>query len=103
MDEVKAEDIVILDLQGLTLIADYFVLGTARSDTQMRAICEQLEERAAEHGYRLLHREGEYHARWVLLDLGDVVVHLFHPEARTYYDLEQLWADAGRVERSQVA
>jgi ribosome-associated protein len=97
-DEVRASDIVILDIHRVTLIADFFVICTARSDTQMQAIAERIGERVEERGWRVLHREGQGRTRWMLLDLGDVVVHIFEEEARRLYNLEQLWADAEWVE-----
>ena len=97
-DEVRAEGISLLDIHQVTLIADFFVICTARSDTQMRAIAERIREKLKEHGGRVLHQEGQQQARWMLLDLGDVVVHIFDAEARQQYDLEQLWADAERIE-----
>ena len=97
-DEVRAEGITLLDIHRVTLIADFFVICTARSDTQMRAVAERIREKLKEHGERVLHQEGQQQARWMLLDLGDVVVHIFDAEARQQYDLEQLWADAERIE-----
>lgn len=95
----KAEDVVVLDLRGHTLVADYFVIGSAHTMVQIRAVTEAAEEALTAVGGRLLGREGHARARWVLLDFGPVVVHIFGPDARRLYDLERLWADAPIVER----
>ncbi len=100
-EEHKAEAVVVLDLRGLTLITDYFVICTGETTVQIRAIAEAVEEAMHAAGARLQHREGTEHARWVLLDYGDVVVHIFGPEERKYYRLERLWQDA-RVVRFSV-
>ncbi|MEX0765489.1 MAG: ribosome silencing factor [bacterium] len=99
MDDRKAEDVLVLDISKHTLVADYFVIGSAETNVQIKAITEGVEEAVEEAGGRLLAREGHERARWVLLDFGSVVVHVFGPEARNLYRLERLWADAPIVER----
>jgi ribosome-associated protein len=94
--EKKASDVAILDVRGLTSIADYFVIASGRSDTQVRAIAESIEERVREHGFRPLAVEGLRHGQWVLLDFGDVVAHVFYAPLREFYDLERLWSQAKR-------
>lgn len=93
----KGLDPVILDLRGITLIADYFVIASGTSTVQVQAIASQVEESLETAGVELLHREGLNAARWVLLDFGDVVVHIFREEERRFYDLERLWGDARKV------
>ena len=90
----KAEDVVALDLRGVSSATDYFVLATGNSDVQVRAIAEHIIEQMAKDGLRPLHVEGLDRARWVLLDFVDFVVHVFHPLAREFYQLELLWGDA---------
>jgi ribosome-associated protein len=90
----KAADVVILDLQGLTSMADYFVVCSGDSDTQTRAIADAVEELMAGVGDRVWHKEGYREGQWVLLDFVDVVVHVFHKETRAFYNLEKLWGDA---------
>ncbi len=91
----KARDVVLLDLRGLTSATDWFLLASGESDVQVRSIAERIEELLrVEHGVKPWHVEGLQHARWVLLDYVDFVVHVFHREARDYYQLERLWADA---------
>jgi len=94
----KAADVVILDMQGLTLIADYFVICHGQNPIHVRAIADGVEEEVGEQGWAPSHREGYDSARWVLLDFDDVVLHIFLAAEREYYGLERLWADARRLE-----
>jgi ribosome-associated protein len=95
--EKKAEAVLILDLRGTSGYADFLVIGSGSSDRQLEAIAEGVEKELAAQGRRLIGAEGQRGGRWVLLDFGDIVVHVFHQEERGYYDLEGLWADAPRV------
>lgn len=99
MDAKKADDVVVLDLRRHTPVADYFVIGSAETMVQLRAVSDAVEDTMSEEGLRLLGREGHARARWILLDYGHVVVHIFGPEARRLYSLERLWADAPVVDR----
>lgn len=92
----KAEDVVILDLRTMTSVCDYFVIASGSSETQVKAIADQVMEGLAAKGEKVWHTEGYQALRWVLLDYVDVVVHIFHQETRTLYQLERLWADAGK-------
>ena len=94
----KAYDLVVLETGKLSSIADYFVVCSGRSDTQVQAIAEAVEKELSVRGERPLSVEGLPHAQWVLLDYGDVVVHVFHLPVREFYDLERLWSRAPRVE-----
>ena len=97
MEAKKAQDIRILDLRGLTIIADYFIIATGSSSVNIRAIMEGILEDARTAGIKGLRPEGFSDATWVLLDLGDVVVHVFDAEHRDFYLLERLWIDAPRL------
>lgn len=97
-EEKKAMNIVALDLRGISLVADYFVICHGNSDTQVQAIATEVRKRAQEQGVTLRGIEGMDAARWVLMDLGDVVVHIFHRDEREYYNIERLWSDAKVVE-----
>jgi len=99
--EKKGQEPLILDLRGVTLVADYFVIGSGTSPVQVEAIADRVEEILQERGIRPLRREGRQHGRWVLLDYGAVVVHIFHEEERKYYELERLWRDARITPREQ--
>ena len=94
-------DIVLLDMQGVSLLADYIVLANAESTPQFKAILEEVRSQAKVAGGRLLHVEGEPASGWVLLDYGSVVAHIFAPELRAYYNLEGLWKEARLVVRFQ--
>jgi len=93
----KAEDVLVLDLRGLTSYADYFVLMTADSERQAAAIADEVEQRMKAEGATKVGVEGTETGRWILVDYGDVVAHVMGREARGFYDLEGLWADAPRV------
>jgi ribosome-associated protein len=96
--EKKAEDVVVLDLRGVSGYTDFLVISSGSSDRQLEAIAESVEKELKTLGHRLVGSEGQRGGKWVLLDFGDVVVHVFHQEERSHYDLEGLWADAPRVE-----
>jgi len=90
----KARDIVIIDLRKVSTAADYFVICTADSDVQVRAIADAIEEDTEDKGEAPWHSEGRRASVWIVLDYVDVVAHVFHKEARSFYNLERLWADA---------
>lgn len=92
----KAIDIAILDVRGMTSYADYLVLASGESDRQVTAVADHVEEKLKEQGVRPIGTEGRETGSWVLLDYGEVVVHLFFTEVRAAYDLDGLWADAPR-------
>ena len=94
----KALDVVVLDVRGLASYAEFFVLMTAESEPQLNAIADYLEEKMKARGERALGIEGTQGGRWVLIDFGDVVAHVFYQDTRGFYDLEGLWADAPRVQ-----
>jgi len=96
--EKKATDIVVLDVGETLVITNFFVVATGGTARQVSAIIDEVEATLKAAGARVLGREGEREATWVLLDYGDVVVHVFQPEEREFYRLEKLWSDAGRVE-----
>ena len=102
MDDKKAENIVALNMKGVSLIADYFVICHGNSDKQVQAIAHEIKKVAQEEGFDIKRLEGFDQARWVLIDLGDVVVHVFHKDERIYYNLEKLWGDAPTVELEGV-
>jgi ribosome-associated protein len=93
-DDKRAEDIMVLNMKGISLIADYFVICHGNSDKQVQAIAREIKEKAGEVGQDVKRMEGFDEARWILVDLGDVVAHIFHRDERSYYNLERLWGDA---------
>ncbi|OCA91178.1 ribosome silencing factor [Bacillus sp. FJAT-27225] len=101
-DDKRAEDIMALNMKGISLIADYFIICHGNSDKQVQAIASEIREKAEEQGYGVRRMEGYDEARWVLIDLGDVVAHVFHRDERSYYNLERLWGDAPLENLSSV-
>lgn len=95
--EKKAYDLVLMDVEALTSLASYFLICTGRSDTQVQAIAQSVETNLARRGLRPLSIEGYTAGQWVVLDFGDVLVHVFYEPVREFYDLERLWARAPRV------
>ncbi len=93
----KATDIVLLDLQGVSSITDYFVICTGNNARQIRAIATAIDEKMSEVGLSAFHREGAPDSGWLLLDYSDVIVHIFSPKERDYYRLERLWSNAKTV------
>jgi ribosome-associated protein len=98
LEDGKAEDLVVIDLQGKSTIADYMLIATGRSQRQVVALAERLLEALRANGYGRAPCEGLRHGDWVLIDAGDVIVHVFRPEVRSFYNLENMWAP-GRPSR----
>ena len=95
----KASDIVLLRTAEITTMADYFVIASGRSETQVQALSKAIVDELRDEGIKPIGVEGRSSARWVLLDYGSVIVHLFAPEEREYYGLERLWSEATQVVR----
>ncbi len=96
-DDRRAEDLTILDMRGLTSICDYFVICSGRSRLHVNAIAEEVDDQMGKLGIEPQHIEGIPDSTWVILDYLDVVLHIFDPQARSFYNLERLWGDAARV------
>lgn len=92
-DSKQAEDLVALDVSGPLPLADIFLIATGRNERNVVAIASEIEDKLIEAGTKPLRREGRAEGRWILLDFGDLVVHVFHEEDRMYYSLERLWKD----------
>lgn len=93
LEDVKGVDIVALDVRGKTSITDFMVIASGRSDRQVKSLAQNVVDKAREQGLVLLGVEGEREGEWVVVDLGEVVVHVFIPEKRDFYNLEKLWGD----------
>ena len=94
LENKKAKDIVAINIENVTILADYFVICNGSSTTHIKSLADEIEKcLGAEGGPQLLHREGYNSARWILLDYGDVVIHVFHENDRKFYDIERLWSD----------
>jgi len=98
--EKKGEDLVVLDLRGRSDVCDFFVLVSATSDVQVRALAKNIQDQLIPNGQKAKGVEGLAEGRWALLDYFDVVVHVFQEEAREYFQMERLWGDAGRLDLS---
>lgn len=96
--EKKSYDVVILNLQGLSSVTDYFVLCSVDSEVQAKAVMDHIKEELLFRTIKPWHTEGTKSSHWILMDFVDVVVHIFHPETREFYGLERLWGDAERTE-----
>lgn len=93
LEERNALDVIALDIHSLTVIADYFIIASGRSDVQVKSLYREVEEKLQEQGLEAKNKEGHQSGRWIALDYGDVIVHIFHQEERAFYNLERLWAD----------
>lgn len=98
LSEKKEHDVEVLEITDLTVLADYFVICTGTSSTQVRSLAEEVEFRLSELGIEPHHIEGHRSTSWVLLDYSSVIVHVFYKDSREFYRLEHLWADAKRLE-----
>jgi ribosome-associated protein len=99
--EKKAEDVMAINVAELLVVTDYFVIATGRTNIQVRAIADEIEDQLRDRGgIKVIGREGTAEAKWLLLDYGDLVIHVFQPEEREFYRLEKLWSDAPRLKLS---
>lgn len=103
LEDTRGQDTLVLDLTGVTSIVDFFVITTGTSPRQMKAMAEEVHKVLKHEGSKRIGFEGEDSSQWVLQDYGDLVIHLFTPDARKLYDLEHLWADAPRVDWKSIA
>jgi ribosome-associated protein len=105
LDDAKALDVIVFEVSKLTSISDYMIIASGRSSRQVNSMAEKVIEAAKENGLQPLGTEGKKEGDWVLVDLGDVIVHLMHPDTREYYQLEKLWSaetlEADQAENSQ--
>ncbi len=99
----KARDIVVLEVGKLTYVTDYFLICTGTSDIQVQSLADHLKENFKKRGHTLYRMEGYREARWVLMDYGDLVVHIFQPEERAFYNLERLWDRAPQLDQAAVS
>lgn len=97
LDDKKSMDICVLKIDRISTIADYFVICSGTSVTHTKAIADELEEKMSKSGLELLHKEGYDFGKWILMDYGSVIVHIFTKEERNFYDLERIWADAEKI------
>ncbi|MCL2396615.1 MAG: ribosome silencing factor [Defluviitaleaceae bacterium] len=97
IDDKMGEEIVVLDIHEVSIISDFFIIASAKNSNQLKAMAESVQEKLAQLGIRPRHIEGVQSARWILLDFGYIIVHLFCKEEREYYRLDRLWGDAVQI------
>ncbi|HHV30018.1 ribosome silencing factor [Acetivibrio mesophilus] len=93
LEEKKAKDLNTIDIREISILADYFIICSGTSTTHIKTLADEVEEKMEQAGIELIHKEGYNSARWILLDYGDIVIHIFHEEDRGFYNLERLWSD----------
>ena len=102
LDDKLAEDIKIIDIRSISVLADYFLIAHGNSDSQVNALVENVEEQLRKAGYPLKEREGQASGKWVLMDFGDVIIHVFDRENRLFYNLERIWKDGKEIPAEEL-
>ncbi len=102
LDEKKAEDIKVIEIGDITIIADYFIIANGTNSSQVQALVDNVQQVLTKHGYEPKRIEGVRSASWILMDYGDVVVHIFSKEDRLFYDLERIWRDGKIISKEQL-
>lgn len=102
LDQKKGMDIEVLDVAELTTLTDYFVIVSGGSERQVQALCDHVEEMLDKDGLSPVNKEGYRSGQWILLGYDEVIVHIFHPETRNFYDLERVWQDAPHIDISNL-
>ena len=102
LEEKKGENIKVVNISGVSIIADYFIIATGGSNSQINALVDNVNEKMHKAGYPLKQREGYGQGSWVLLDFGDIIVHVFDKENRSFYNLEHVWSDGREVTRDEL-
>lgn len=98
LEDKKAEDIRIIDISGVSVLADYFIIANGNNENQVRALVDNVQEELYKAGYEAKQIEGYRTGNWILLDYGDIIVHVFSKEDRLFYDLERIWRDGKSIE-----
>ena len=101
LEDKKASDIEVLDVSKQTSLGDYFIIASCQSAVQVRACVDEVEEKMLEAGYPAKHKEGYRGGSWILIDYGDIIVHVMQQEARDFYSIERLWQEAGTVRNEE--
>ena len=102
LDDKKGEDIQVIDISQVSVLADYFIIANGNSESQVRALVDNVEEELSKAGYEMKQREGYGPGNWVLMDFGEIIVHVFDKENRLFYDLERIWRDGKHVDFSEL-
>lgn len=102
LDDKLAIDIRVLEINKISPLADYFIIASGNNPNQLRAMADEVDEQLFKAGYRLKHSEGMTSKNWILMDFGDIVVHLFNKEDREFYNIERIWGDAKEIPEDQL-
>lgn len=102
LEDKKAEDIAIIDISEVSVIADYFIIAGGNNKSQIQALSDAVDEKLGRAGLPLKQIEGYNNANWILLDFGDIIVHIFDKENRLFYDLERIWCDGKKIELNDL-
>lgn len=103
LEDKKAEDIRIIDISEVSVIADYFIIASGSNRNQIQTLCDNVQETLGRAGYPQRQTEGYQTANWILMDFGDVIVHIFDKENRLLYDLERIWRDGKQIDAQELA
>ena len=103
LEDKKGENVCAIDISSVSVLADYFVIANGNSDSQVRALVDNVEEKMHKAGYELKEQEGNNSGTWVLLDYGDLIIHIFDRENRPFYNLERIWSDGKDVEMNELS
>ena len=98
LEDKKAEDIRVIDISEVSVLADYFLIASGKNRNQLQALADEVEEKLGRAGYPMKQSEGYDSANWILLDFGDIIIHLFDQENRLFYDLESIWRDGKQID-----
>lgn len=102
LEDRKAEDVTVIDLREISPIADFFIVANGNNQNQLRAMCDAADEVMYTHGIHQKHVEGNQNSTWILMDYGDVVIHIFSKEDRLFYDLERIWKDGKIIDKNDL-
>ena len=102
LEDKKAEDLKVIDISTITVIADYFIIASGKNRNQIQALCDEVEEKLGRAGHPVKQIEGYDTAGWILMDFGDIIIHIFDTENRLFYDLERIWKDGTPIEISDL-
>ncbi len=102
LEEKKADDIRVIDISQVSVIADYFIIANGNNRNQIQTLSDTVEEALGRAGYPMKQKEGYSNANWVLLDFGDVIIHIFDKENRLFYDLERIWRDGKTIKKEEL-
>lgn len=102
LEDKKAEDIKIIDISEVSVLADYFIIAGGNNHSQIQALCNNVEEKLGREGHPVKQIEGYDTANWILMDFGDVIIHIFDKENRLLYDLERIWRDGKLIEKENL-